>query len=136
MVYLGKVPERHQADLVTITKNIVKNIKPFSIKLTGIQILTNGYIALALDEKSSLSLTKLSKKLESNIVRLGGNPLKYKYIPHLTIASVPDNLIKKAYSLIDKISIKDQTFIANKLLIARENEDSNHDWPIVGKIDI
>lgn len=101
--FLGDVEEKYIDDIAQCMTQITKDMKPFTIHITGTGVFPNEkYVkVLWVGMNQEHILSALSHKLNDSLFSLGFSKEKKSFTPHLTIARVKSSNNKEA--LIDVV---------------------------------
>lgn len=134
MVYLSPMPEKNEAKILEVVKQVAENLKPFEVKMSDFEKEGSGYIFVGVDKKCHMQLRDIRDELIDRLLQFRDSSIKkkysdkwesfseqekqrikktglpYKYRPHLTVAKVLPQEVDRATSLIENKSLKGSCF--------------------------
>ena len=149
MAYLSPMPVENEQKILDVVTKLNKVIPKFRVKLEGFVKGTNGYIFVALDEKSQNKLKEIRNQLIDSLLpyrdstikqkyldkwerfseeekdRIKTTGLPYEYEAHLTLAQVPEGKEEEVIEILQGNSLNGQNFEAIKLQVLTSNNGVN-----------
>lgn len=102
-------------------KKVVKKIKPFKLRLTGLRKSTTGHYIYLLLDKGKDKVTELYRNLNKGVLRNFRNKDIPRYIPHLSLGEFKSKReIDKAIKEVKKENINFKTEIKSIQLLTIE----------------
>lgn len=137
MVYLSPMPVSNQNNIIDVVKNIVGDIKAFTVKLSDLEIADSNYLYVNVDNESRILLENIHSRLveklalfrdrtikekylqkwdtfshdEMNRIKTTGLP--YKYVPHMTLGVFSGKEEQEiAFKEVTPFNLKGNSFLA------------------------